>query len=90
MKNENPIIKATRNNQGKVIIRLFNQDIDVTKKVKDGVAVCCLYGTTYRVIVAEPKKTVAKSKKKPAKKIKVQGKSETYEPEIKFIETKIK
>ena len=68
---------------GKVIITLYGQEHDITKKVKDGVANVTLYGQDYEVHV---------STKKPAtaKKIKVTDKSKAQKPEIKFIKLPIK
>lgn len=83
MPNAKHTIKASENNEGKVIINLYGQLIDVTKKVKDGKATVKLFGNDYDIVVA-------RATKKPAKKIKVTGKSETHKPEIKFIKTKIK
>lgn len=80
MPNAKNIIKANEVD-GKVIIRLYGQEHDITKKVKDGVANVTLYGQEYEVRV---------NAKKPAKKIKVAGRSKTEKPEIKFIKLPIK
>ena len=65
MPNAKNIIKANETN-GKVIVKLYGQEHDITKKVKDGKATITLYGQEYEVHVA--------GAKKPAKKIKVTGK----------------
>lgn len=81
MPNAKKVIKANEID-GKVIIELYGQEHDITKKVKDGIANIKLYGQEYEVHVA--------TKKKVAKKIKVTGKDITERPEIKFIKTPIK
>ncbi len=81
MPNAKNIIKANETN-GKVIVKLYGQEHDITKKVKDGKATITLYGQEYEVHVA--------GAKKPAKKIKVTGKSKVEKPEIKFIKLPIK
>lgn len=81
MPNAKNIIKANETN-GKVIVKLYGQEHDITKKVKDGIANITLYGQEYEVHVA--------GAKKPAKKIKVTDKSKVEKPEIKFIKLPIK
>lgn len=80
MPNAKNIIKATEID-GKVVVTLYGQEHDITKKVKDGVAHVKLYGQEYEVQVA--------GEKKP-KKIKVTDKSKVQKAEIKFIKTPIK
>lgn len=58
------IIRAKPNEDGKVVIKLFKNDIDVTKFVKDGVALVSLYGKDYEVRVASEKKTIKVKKAK--------------------------
>ncbi|MBR3169476.1 hypothetical protein IKF23_03500 [Candidatus Saccharibacteria bacterium] len=82
MPSEKNIIKANEKD-GKVVVKLFGQEYDITKKVKDGVAFIILYGQEYEV-------RVTPERKKPAKKIKVTGKSKAEKPEIKFIKIPIK
>lgn len=82
MPNAKNIIKANEKD-GKVVVKLFGQEYDITKKVKDGVANICLYGQEYEV-------QVTPEKKKAVKKIKVTGKSKVEKPEIKFIKMPIK
>lgn len=82
MPNAKNIIKATEKD-GKVVITLFGQQHDITKKVKDGIATVTLYGQEYEVHVAGEKKKVAK-------KIEVKDKSKASKPVIRFIKTPIK
>ena len=82
MQSAKNIIKANEKD-GKVVITLYGQEHDITSKVKDGKAEVTLYGQEYEVLVNN-------AKKKPAKKIKVSGKSKTEKPEVKFIKTPIK
>ncbi len=81
MPNAKKVIKANEIDD-KVIIELYGQEHDITKKVKDGIANIKLYGQEYEVHVA--------TKKKAAKKIKVTGKDKIERPEIKFIKMPIK
>lgn len=92
MPNAKNIIKASENEEGKVVIRLYGQEYDITSKVKDGTAKIKLYGQEYEVAVATKKPKVAKKQpaKKPAKKIKVVQKSKTEKLGLKFIKTPIK
>ena len=76
------IIKA-KEIDGRVVIKLYGQEHDITKKVKDGIANITLYGQEYEVHVTGEKKKVAK-------KIKVTDKSKVSKPQIKFIKTPIK
>ena len=89
MPNAKNIIKASENEEGKVVINLYGQEHDITSKVKDGKATIKLYGQEYEVQVAMKKPKTTKAKQ-PAKKIKVSGKSKTEKPEIKFIKIPIK
>lgn len=84
MPNAKNIIKAKENEDGKVIITLYGQEHDITKKIKDGKATVVLYGQEYEVLVA------SKKPKEAPEKIKVTGKSKTEKPEIKFIKLPIK
>ena len=84
MPNAKNIIKAKANEEGKVIIRLYGQDIDVTSKIKDGKAEITLYGQEYEILAN------IGTKKATPKKIKVTGKSKAEKPEIKFIKLPIK
>lgn len=86
MPSEKNIIKAKENEEGKVIVRLYGQDIDVTSKIKDGKAEITLYGQEYEILA----NTGDKKKASAPKKIKVTGKSKTEKPEIKFIKLPIK
>ena len=85
MQGEKNIIKVNETNEGKVIVHLYNQYIDITHKVKDGKANITVYGKEFEVVVNSKKKET-----KPAKKIKVTGKSKTEKPDIKFIKIPIK
>lgn len=84
MPNAKNIIKAKENEEGKVIVRLYGQDIDVTSKIKDGKAEITLYGQEYEILANTG------AKKATPKKIKVAGKSKAEKPEIKFIKLPIK
>lgn len=84
MPNAKNIIKAKENEEGKVIVRLYGQDIDVTSKIKDGKAEITLYGQEYEILANTG------AKKTAPKKIKVAGKSKAEKPEIKFIKLPIK
>ena len=86
MPNAKNIIKAKANEEGKVIIRLYGQDIDVTSKIKDGKAEVKLFGQEYEILA----NTGDKKKSSAPKKIKVTGKSKAEKPEIKFIKLPIK
>ena len=70
MPNAKNIIKAKENEEGKVIVRLYGQDIDVTSKIKDGKAEIMLYGQEYEILAntgdkkkpSAPKKILARAK----------------------------
>ncbi len=70
------IIKAKPNKDGKVIVKLFGQEYDVTKKLKDGVVTLNLYGTDYEIRCSTEKKIKVK-----------QAKSEVEEVEIGYVES---
>lgn len=73
------IIKAKYNSEGKVIVRVFKDDYDVTKNIKDGIATLNVYGRSFEIHVA-PTKT--------AKKVKVkQAKVKAEKVDVGFIET---
>ncbi len=84
MPNAKNIIKVSRNKDGKVIVKLYGQEHDITGAIKDGKAEVVLYGQKYEVTVSGE---VMKAKQ-PAKKKKV-AKDNTKDNEIGFIETPI-
>lgn len=49
------IINAKSNNDGRVVVHVYKQDIDVTEKIKDGEADLNLYGKNYKVCVQDGK-----------------------------------
>lgn len=57
------IINAKPNADGKVVVKIFKQDYDVTKKLKDGVARLNIYGADYEIRVKTPRKIAVKGKK---------------------------
>ena len=89
MPNAKNIIKVNENENGKVIIRLYGQEHDITSRIKDGKAEVRLYGQDYEVVVAN-KKPKAKQTAKKSKKIEVEDKSEIEKVGLKFIKTPIK
>ncbi len=65
-------INAKANSDGKVIVKLFGMDYDLTDKFIDGVAKLTLYGTDFEVHHKEAlKKVVVKEKKCKAQKVDV-------------------
>ena len=65
------IIKAKADKNGKVIVRLYGKDFDLTNKFKDGIARLTIYGTNYEVYCKEAKKVVVKAKKSKEQKVDV-------------------
>ena len=77
------IIKAKADADGKIIVKLFGTEYDVTKKLKDGIATLSVYGNNYEIHAEQPKK--------PAKKIAVKKtKDNGAEVDVAFIETPTK
>lgn len=73
------IINAKANDDGKVIVEIFKQKYDVTKKLEDGKAYLSLYGVDYEIHALPGKK----AKKIAIKKSKDNG----AEVNVGFIET---
>ncbi len=65
------IIKAKANKEGKVIVKLYGNDFDLTDKFKNGVAKLKAYGTEYEVQLKEAKKIAVKASKSKAEKVEV-------------------
>ena len=63
------IINAKSNNDGRVIVHIYKQDIDVTEKLKDGEADLNIYGKNYKVRVQDGKDINGVSKARRFKKI---------------------
>lgn len=63
------IINAKSNNDGRVVVHIYKQDIDVTEKIKDGEANLNLYGKNYKVRVQDGKDINGVSKARRFKKI---------------------
>lgn len=73
------IINAKANDDGKVIVEIFKEKYDVTKKLKDGKAHLSLYGVDYEIHALPGKE----AKKIAVKKSKDNG----AEVNVGFIET---
>ena len=65
------IIKAKANKEGKVIVRLYGNDFDLTGKFKNGVAKLRAFGTDYEVQCKESKKVEVKAPKTKEQKVDV-------------------
>ncbi len=63
------IINAKSDNNGRVVVHIYKQDIDVTEKIKDGEADLNLYGKNYKVRVQDGKDINGVSKARRFKKI---------------------
>ena len=63
------IINAESNNNGRVVVHLYKQAIDVTDKLKDGEADINVYGKDYKVRVQDGKDINGVSKARRFKKI---------------------
>lgn len=63
------IINAKSDNNGRVVVHIYKQDIDVTEKLKDGEADLNLYGKNYKVRVQDGKDINGVSKARRFKKI---------------------
>ena len=63
------IINAKSDNNGRVIVHIDKQDIDVTEKIQDGEADLNLYGKNYKVRVQDGKDINGVSKARRFKKI---------------------
>ena len=63
------IINAKSDNNGRVIVHIYKQDIDVTEKIQDGEADLNLYGKNYKVRVQDGKDINGVSKARRFKKI---------------------
>ncbi|MDO4979166.1 MAG: hypothetical protein Q4E47_03380 [Candidatus Saccharibacteria bacterium] len=79
------IIKTKPNEDGRVVVRLFGQDIDVTGKVKKGMATVTMYGTTYEIHALQPKAV-----KSTTKKVKVADTTPKFieTPPVRFLKRK--
>ena len=58
------ILKAKYNEDGKITVTIFKNEIDVTKKLKDGVAHLKLYGKDYEVRAPKQAKKINVKKAK--------------------------
>jgi len=65
------VIKAKANKDGKVIVKLYGQDFDLTDKFKNGVATFKAFGTDYEVQLKEAKKVAVKAPKSKEQKVDV-------------------
>ncbi len=65
------IINAKANSDGKVIVKLFGNEFDLTHKFKDGIARLTIYGTDYEIHCKEAKKVIVKAKKSKGQKVDV-------------------
>lgn len=63
------IINTKSDNNGRVVVHIYKQDIDVTEKIKDGEADLNLYGKNYKVRVQDGKDINGVSKARRFKKI---------------------
>lgn len=63
------IINAKSDNNGRVVVHLYKQVIDVTDKLKDGEADINIYGKDYKVRVQDGKDINGISKARRFKKI---------------------
>ena len=63
------IINAKSDDNGRVVVHIYKQDIDVTEKIKDGEADLNLYGKDYKVRVQDGKDINGVSKARRFKKI---------------------
>ncbi|MBQ3271558.1 hypothetical protein IKF15_04590 [Candidatus Saccharibacteria bacterium] len=63
------IINAKSDNNGRVVVHLYKQAIDVTDKLKDGEADINVYGKDYKVRVQDGKDINGVSKARRFKKI---------------------
>lgn len=62
------IINAKSDNDGRVVVRIYKQAIDVTEKIKDGEANLNIYGKNYKVRVQDGKDINGVSKARRPKK----------------------
>ena len=65
------VIKAKANKDGKVIVKLYGQDFDLTDKFKNGVATFKAFSTDYEVQLKEAKKIAVKASKSKEQKVDV-------------------
>ena len=65
------IIKAKADKEGKVIVRLYGENFDLTGKFKNGVAKLRAFGADYEVQCKEPKKVEVKAPKSKGQKVDV-------------------
>ena len=79
------IIKAKKDKDGRVVVRLFRNDYDVTDKLVNGIATLELYGGLYEIHAEQPaaKKEAPKGKKVAVKK----AKDNSGEVSVGFIES---
>lgn len=62
------IINAKSDNDGRVVVHIHKQTIDVTEKIKDGEANLNIYGKNYKVRVQDGKDINGVSKARRPKK----------------------
>ena len=62
------IINVKSDNDGRVVVRIHKQTIDVTEKIKDGEANLNIYGKNYKVRVQDGKDINGVSKARRFKK----------------------
>lgn len=76
------IIKTAPNQDGKVIVRIFHDDYDVTDRIVNGEARLEIYGKVFLIRIPKQKA------KKPTKKIKVKkAKDNGLSLDVSFIES---
>ena len=63
------IINAKSDNNGRIVVHIYKQTIDVTEKIEDGEANINIYGKEYKVRVQDGKDINGVSKARRFKKI---------------------
>lgn len=79
MPNVKHIITTKRDEDGKVIVKLYGKSYDVTNQVLDGFAYLYVFGEEYEIRVEDGSTTV---KKKPSRKVKVTDKNRTMKVKV--------
>ena len=84
MQNAKHSVKVKRNEDGKVIVKLYGTEFDVTEEIKNGSGHARFFGEDYDIEVIDE---TPKVKAKPTKttEIEVTDKSETTKPKVKFV-----
>ena len=85
MQNAKHSVKVKRNEDGKVIVKLYGTEFDVTDETKNGSGHARFFGEDYDIEVLDEEVPMPKSKPAKSTGIKVTDKSKTTKLRVKFV-----